>query len=129
MSSKQFLLGAGGFLLFLGMLGYVLPGGQLLGANWFLTNGENIVHLVFGVIALAAIYILDLKMQRTLVQIIAIVALFFAVFGFMVRDVPPLNTFLVANLENPYDNLLHLALGLWGVYSGFIWKEKVVEEQ
>jgi len=126
MNIKQFLLGCGGFLLLFGMLGYVLPDGKLLGANWFLTNGENVVHLIFGVLALAAAYVFDAKMQKTLVQIMAIVLVFFAVFGFMVRDVPPLNTFLVANLENPYDNILHLVLGIWGVYIGFVSREKVV---
>ncbi len=115
MNPRQFLLVGGVVLLVLGVLGMVLPGGQLLGSAWYLTAGENVAHLVLGVVALASVYMLNADMQKTLGWVVAAVALFFGVYGFVVAGVPPLNTFGVANLETPYDNVLHLAVGVWAV--------------
>ena len=125
MNSKQFLHFCGMILVLLGMLGYVLPGGELLGMSWYLTTGENVAHIFIGVVAMSGAFVFDDHMQKILVRIIATIAVFFAVFGFLVRDVSPLNTFGVANLENPYDNLLHLIVGLWGVYAGFIKQKQL----
>lgn len=119
MNPKQFLMVGGVVLLLLGVLGYVLPGGQLLGMDWYLTMGENVAHLVLGVVAVAASYMLDSKMQKMLVVVVGAVAVFFGVYGFMVAGVPPLNTFGLANLETPYDNILHLAVGAWAFYAAY----------
>jgi hypothetical protein len=40
------------------------------------------------------------------------------------RDGAPIpNTFGVANLESPSDDVLHLAVGVWALYAAFIGKE------
>lgn len=122
MNPKQFLMVGGSVLLLLGVLGYVLPGGQIIGGTWFLTTGENIAHLVLGLVALVAAYTLDAKMQKMLTQVVAVVALFFGVYGFFVSNVPPMNTFGTVNLETPYDNVLHLVVGAWAAYVGWISK-------
>jgi hypothetical protein len=119
MNPKQFLLVGGVVLLLLGVLGLVLPGGQLLGTDWYLTMGENVAHLVLGVVAVAASFVLDAKMQKMLTTVVGVVALFFGVYGFMVAGVPALNTFGLANLETPYDNVLHLAVGAWAFYAAY----------
>lgn len=119
MNPKQFLLVGGIVLLLLGVLGYVLPGGQILGMDWYLTPGENIAHLVLGVVAVAAAFVLTAQLQKLLVVIVGVVAVFFGVYGFMVASVPPLNTFGLANLETPYDNVLHLAVGAWAFYAAY----------
>lgn len=122
MNPKQFLMLGGIVLLLLGVLGYVLPAGQILGDMWYLTPGENVAHLVLGLVALVAMYALDSKMQKMLVQLVAVIALFFGIYGFFIASVPPLNTFGLANLETPYDNLLHLVVGVWASYVGWMSK-------
>ena len=112
-----FLKIGGVILLLLGLLGYVLPGGQILGDTWYLTPGENIAHLVLGVVALIAAYVLPMGAQRSLVWLVGLLALLFAVWGYMVADVPPLNWYGLANLENPLDNILHLVVGVWAVWA------------
>jgi len=119
MNPKQFLVVGGAVLLLLGVLGLILPGGQILGSDWYLTMGENVAHLVLGVVALAAAYTLDAKLQKMLVTVVGVVAVFFGVYGFMVAGQPALNTFGVANLETPYDNILHLAVGAWAFYAAY----------
>jgi hypothetical protein len=50
-------------------------------------------------------------------MIVGVVALVFAVWGFMVRDLPFQNFYDLANLENPLDNLLHLVVGVWALWA------------
>lgn len=113
MNPRQFLQIGGSVLLLLGIAGFILPDGQILGEAWYLTMGENVAHLVLGVVALAASFMLGAKMQKMLTTVIAIVAIFFGLYGFVVAGAEPLNTFGVANLESPYDNVLHLLIGAW----------------
>ena len=123
MNPKQFLTIGGVILLLLGIVGLVLPGGQLLGNSWYLTTGENVAHLVLGGVALAAVFVPGLTSAlapyyKYIVLLVGVVALFFGLYGFLVASVPPLNTFGLANLENPYDNILHLVVGAWAFWAG-----------
>lgn len=128
MNPKQFLMIGGVVLLLLGLLGFVLPEGKILGDAWFLTMGENMAHLVLGAVALLAIYTLEAEMQKWLVIVVGAVALFFGLYGFMLPAYPPLNTFGLANLETPYDNVLHLAVGAWAFYAAFADKMMASEK-
>lgn len=119
MNPKQFLTWGGVVLVVLAILGFILPGGQILGDTWYLTAGENVAHLVLGVVALVAAFMADAKTQKLLTQVVAVVALFFGLYGFVVGGNPPLNTFGVANLETPLDHLLHLVVGAWAGYAGW----------
>lgn len=109
-------------LLLLGVLGNILPEGQILGDSWYLTSGENVAHLVLGIVALAAAYQASASQQKMLTQVVAIIALFFGIFGFFVSGNVAPNTFGLANLENPYDNLLHLLVGAWAAYVAWFAK-------
>lgn len=120
MNPKQFLVIGGAVLVVLGVLGYVLQDGQLLGDKWYLTNGENVAHLFLGIVALAAVFVPGLNTAlapyyKPIVILVGLVALFFGVYGFIVANEPPLNTFGLANLESPYDNILHLVVGVWAL--------------
>lgn len=120
MNPKQFLTIGGVILLLLGVLGLILPGGEILGKSWYLTSGENVAHLFLGLVALAAVFAPGLKdllspYYKPIVILVGIVALFFGVYGFVVANEPPLNTFGLANLETPYDNILHLVVGVWAL--------------
>ncbi len=117
MNPKQFLTIGGAVLVLVAVLGYVgiigpTPEKSLFGATWYFDNGENVAHLVLGVVALGAAFLLDAGMQKMLTMLVALLALFFGLYGF-IAGAGPMNTFGVANLENPLDNVLHLAIAAW----------------
>jgi uncharacterized protein DUF4383 len=121
MNPKQFLQFGGAILVILGVVG-LLPVFTKANTPWFyLDTGENIAHIVLGVVAIAAAYLLsDAAMQKWLVAVVGVVALFFGVYGFVVAGQPDPNTFGLANLESPADNLLHLVVGAWALYAAFM---------
>lgn len=125
MNPKQFLTIGGIVLVVLGVLGFILGEARLIGDLFWLTNGENVAHVVLGVVALAAVYVPGLNSvlapyYKPIVILVGIISLFFGVYGFVVAGAPPLNTFGVANLENPIDNILHLVVGAWALYAAFL---------
>lgn len=113
MTPKLFLQWGGIILLVLGILGFIVPniGGKVL----YFDAGENWAHTILGIVAIAAAYRLNASAQRSLVIIVAIVALFFGVWGFVVAGRPAPNFYGLTNLENPLDNLVHLVVGIWAV--------------
>ena len=121
MNPKQFLQFGGAILVVLGVVG-LLPVFTKANTPWFyLDAGENIAHIGLGVVAIAAAYLLtDAAMQKWLVAVVGVVALFFGVYGFVVAGQPEPNTFGLANLESPADNLLHLVVGAWALYAAFM---------
>lgn len=98
---------------------------------FWLDAGENWTHLLLGVVALAAVYLPGLNTSlaayyKQIVVLVGIIALFFGLYGFLVAGSPVPNTFGVANLENPLDNLLHLVVGVWALWAAY---GKVVTSQ
>lgn len=105
------VVGLGGFF---GILGPT-PGQSIFGSSWWFDNAENWAHLVLGVVGVIAAYNLKrAELQRQLVMLLGIVGLLVGVYGFFSA------TLLGANLENPADNLLHLAIGAWALAAS--WK-------
>lgn len=126
LNPRQFLMLGGIILLALGVLGMFVLGptaqSSLLGEFFWLDSTENVAHLLFGVVALAAYYFLkDEMMTKWLVVLVGIVALLAAVVGFMgpVVSVPLLGE---TNLENPSDNVLHLVVAVWAFWAAFMGK-------
>lgn len=122
---KGFLTYGGVVLLLLGVIGlFALNDATATPAFW-LDNGENYAHIGLGVIALAIVFVPGLNSMfapyyRWIVILLGIVALFFAVYGVIVAGNSVPNTFGLANLENPSDNILHLVVGAWALYAA--WK-------
>jgi len=116
MNPKQFLMWGGVVLLVLGVLGFILPNGELLGKSLYFDNAENWAHTVLGIVAIIASYALGASAQRTLTGIVGIVALFFGIWGFVVGGRAAPNTFGVTNLEF-LDNIVHLAVAAWAYLS------------
>ena len=121
MNPKQFLQFGGAILVVLGVIG-LLPVFTKANTPWFyLDAGENVAHIGLGIVAIAAAYVLtDPAMQKWLVAVVGVVALFFGVYGFAVMGAPEPNTFGISNLESPADNLLHLVVGAWALYAAFM---------
>lgn len=132
MYPRLFLSAGGSVLLLLGVVGYAgvfTEGGS---PTFWLDGWENLVHTALGLAALAAIFVPGVNAAlapyyRWMVAAVALIALFFGIYGFILppgSSADP-NTFGVANLENPADNVLHLVVGLVALAS--IWVKPVTE--
>lgn len=122
LNPKQFLLLGGIILLVLGVGGMTFlgptPEASALGEFNWLDGTENIAHLLLGVVALAAYYLLkDEKLTRYLVILVGVVAALATVVGFMSSGSPIPNA-SVTNLEMS-DNILHLVVAVWAFYVSF----------
>jgi hypothetical protein len=123
-SPKGFLTYGGAILLILGLLGFVALNSETSSPSFWLDGGENVAHTALGIIALAIVFVPGLNTMfapyyRWIVILLGIVALFFAVYGFLVAGNPVPNTFGISNLENPGDNILHLVVGAWALYAAW----------
>jgi len=116
---RLFLTVGGAVLLLLGIVGYLNVFNES-STNWFwLDGGENLAHTVLGVVALAAVFAPGLNTAlapyyRAIVILVGLIALFFAVYGFLQpagTSANP-NTFGLSNLESPADNVLHLVVAI-----------------
>lgn len=125
MNPKKFLLIGGVILVLIGLagfLGIIGPTAEQslfnkLGLNWWFDGPENWAHLVLGIVAILAAFILPSGMQKPLVLVLGVVGvlvgLYSAAYG---------TNLLGANLENPADTLLHLLVGAWALWAG--WKKE-----
>lgn len=128
MNPKQFLMIGGVILALLGLIGLTGVTNNIPAFN--LDSGENIAHLVLGIVALAAYYLLkDPSTQKMLVIVVGVVALAAGLIGFTLPagDEMHRNFAGLANLENPLDNLLHVVVGLWAFYAAFMGKSVMVK--
>lgn len=121
MNPKQFLLIGGVMLVVVGLAGMFgiigpTPERSLFGTNWWFDNGENWAHLILGIAALLAAYVLGAMWQKWLALALGVVGLLVGLWGFMVSGSAVPN-FYGVNLENPADNLLHIAIGAWALWA------------
>lgn len=120
-SAKGFLIYGGIVLLLVALGGFFgivgpTPGQSLFGDYWVFTTGENWAHLILGVVALLAAFVLKSESQQQwLVYAVGALALVVGVLGFFLSSEMP--NFLGANLENPLDNLLHLIVAIWAFWA------------
>jgi hypothetical protein len=110
-------------LLLLGVVGFLNIFTRESYPDFWLDSGENWAHLGLGVIALAIVYVPGLNSAfapyyRWIVLLLGVVALFFAIYGQFLASGDP-NTFGLANLESPLDNLLHLVVAAWAILAGW----------
>jgi hypothetical protein len=113
---RLFLTLGGAVLLLLGIVGY-LNVFATEGSFFWLDDGENVAHTALGIVALAAVLVPGLNTAlapyyRVIVGLVGVIALFFAVYGFLQASAAVPNTFGISNLENPSDNILHLVVGI-----------------
>ncbi|OGZ97645.1 MAG: hypothetical protein A3J10_03005 [Candidatus Sungbacteria bacterium RIFCSPLOWO2_02_FULL_54_10] len=117
MNSKNFLMLGGIVLLVVGLAGMVgiigpTPEQSIFGSLWWFDDAENWAHLVLGIAGLAVALAVP-ALQAPVTLLVGVLALVVGVWGFGMPEL------LGANLENPSDNILHLAVGAWALAS---WK-------
>ena len=118
-SPKGFLQVGGGVLVLIAILGYFgiigpTPAGSLFGGAWYFDNAENVAHLVLGVVALAASMWLSGDLQKKLVILVGALAVLVGLYSLIGSSM-----LIGANLENPADSILHLAIGAWALWAAF----------
>lgn len=114
-------------LVLLGTVGYAHVFTEAGSPTFWLDDAENMAHTGLGLAAVAAVLLPGLNTAlaphyRLIVGLIAVVALFFGAYGFLLApgsSADP-NTFGVANLESPADNLLHLVVGIVAVAAIYV---------
>lgn len=127
MSVGGFLQVGGVVLVLVGIFSYLpflnTPETSIFGSAWWFDGTEGIVHILLGVVAIAASYVLSGDLARWLVIVVGVVALLFAVYGLILPAgslaAPNIGP---ANLESPLDSILHLVVGVWALYAAFMGK-------
>lgn len=99
-----------------GLFSFIFPNGVLpiLGGVWWFDVFEGYFHFTVSASTLIASLILSDRQARWFLLIIGIGAVIVGLYGFLLSGGPvgTFNTFGVANLENPADNLFHFVGGI-----------------
>ena len=115
MNPRQFLQVGGAVLVVVGLLGFFLIGptasDSIFGSSWWFDNGENYAHLIIGIVGLIAAYTISAGAQKSLVMLLGVIGVIVGVYSIFSPSL------FGANLENPADTILHLAVGAWALYA------------
>ena len=116
MNPKQFLQYGGAILVVVGILGFFLigptPETSIFGPSWWFDSGENYAQLIIGIVGLLTASMLGTSAQKSLVMLLGVVGILVGLYSIVVGP-----SFFGANLENPADSILHLAVAAWALWA------------
>jgi hypothetical protein len=117
MNPKQFLLLGGIVLVLVGVLGFIEVIGptseqSLFGSAWWFDMPENWAHLIIGIVGIIGSFILPAGLQKAVVLLLGVFGLVVGIYSGVVST-----SLLGANLENPADTVLHIAVGAWALFA------------
>jgi hypothetical protein len=121
LTPKGFLQYGGIILVLLGVLGFLgitgpTPKQSIFGSFWWFDNVENIAHTGLGIATLLLVFIVkNENLNRWVTVIVGAVALLIGLYNLGGEVM-----LAGANLESPADLVLHLLVGVWGIYAGFM---------
>ena len=123
MNPKQFLTIGGAVLVLVGILGFVgvigpTAANSVFGENWWFDSAENWAHLVLGIVAIIAAFVLPAGLQKPLVLAVGALGILVALYNLASMNL------LGAHLESPADLVLHLAVGAWALVSAMMGGKK-----
>lgn len=98
----------------LGFVGIIGPTGEksLFGPTWWFDDAENWAHLVIGIVGIIGAFILPASLQKAVVLLLGVFGLIVGIYSGVVST-----SLLGANLENPADTILHIAVGAWALFA------------
>lgn len=120
-NSKLYWKISGPVLLAVAVLGFLLNAiglGGLLGGFLSFDWAHNAVHLALALLALYLGYAAAPALARTMALAVGGVYVVLALVGFLSADAFGIGSLLGLHLEVG-ENLIHAALGAWGLYAGF----------
>ena len=120
MNPKHFLIVGGLTLIAValaGFFGIIGPTTQdsLFGDMWWFDNAENWAHLVLGIVALVVALALPAILQEWVTLLVGALGVLVGLYNVLGSTM-----LLGANLENPADTILHVAVGAWALLAW--WK-------
>ena len=124
MNPKRFLLVIGGILVLAALLGeFALgptPVHSIFGKYLWFDPAQTLIMLVFGLVALATHYVAKSDtVYRAVAAIIGFLALAAAIIGLINLNLPVPNAGFT-NIEAPAEDIIYLALALWGLWVAFM---------
>lgn len=119
--SKTYWKITGPVLALVAVLGFLLNAiglGDLLGGFLTFDWTHNVVHLVLAALALYLGFAAEPSIAKVAAQVVGGVYVVLALVGFLSGSVFGIGDALGLHLELG-ENLIHVALGAWGLYAGF----------
>lgn len=98
--------------------------GQLLLGIFQINKAQSLVHILTGLLALGALMAASGYYLSTYVRVFAVVYTLVALWGYAVFTTGYSDSVLFGYIHvNLATELVHIAVGLWGLYVGFFQKE------
>lgn len=102
-----------GLLGFFGVIGPTTES-SIFGSFWWFDNAENWAHLVLGIVAIAASFVLGDSLQRGLVLVVGVLGILVGLYSVLGETM-----LLGATLQNPADTALHIIVGAWALWASY----------
>lgn len=127
LTTKYFLMIGGAILLALGIFGFIVPEPVTDTSAVHFDVWENYIRTLAGIGMLVGAFLLPRIYRWLASAVVGLTAIAFTIIGFVVSGAASPNLG-GANLENPFDNLVHLAIGLYALATVVLSRSDVLKK-